>query len=239
MNQPSTPIRILLWNVEWASPRSERGRRILTIIADAAPHVICLTEATVDMLPDDGHVLDADPDYGYGATGARRKVLLWSRTTWSSVDRLGAEGMPGGRFAAGITMGVRFVGVCVPWRDAHVRTGRRDRARWEDHLRYLQALRGVVCTYLAEPERLVVLGDVNQRLPRSGQPADVSAALESVIREGMDCPTADGRGWVRGQIDHVFVGTGIKVIDVVAIPRNASNGLRLSDHDGLLVRVAV
>jgi hypothetical protein len=36
---------------------------------------------------------------------------------------------------------IRFVGVCIPWRDAHVRTGRRDRAPWEDHLRFLEQAR--------------------------------------------------------------------------------------------------
>jgi hypothetical protein len=36
---------------------------------------------------------------------------------------------------------IRFVGVCIPWRDAHVRTGRRDRAPCEDHLRFLEQAR--------------------------------------------------------------------------------------------------
>jgi exonuclease III len=187
------------------------------------------------MLPDDGFALDAQPDYGYRATGDRRKVLLWSRSPWSAVDRVGDEAMPGGRYVSGVTQGTRYVGVCVPWRDAHVRTGRRDREPWEDHRRYLEALHGVVRTHAAAPEPLVVLGDLNQRVPRYRQPPDVYAALQRVLAEGLACPTADDAGWVRGQIDHLLVGAGVEVLDVAALPRFDPDGLRLSDHDGLVV----
>jgi endonuclease/exonuclease/phosphatase family metal-dependent hydrolase len=230
-------FRLLLWNVEWAAPRSERGRRIRSIVAEHAPDVICLTEASADMLPEGGFAVDARPDYGYGATGARRKVLLWSRTAWDSVDRFGAKVMPGGRFASGIALGMRFVGVCVPWRDAHVRTGRRDRSPWEDHRQYLRGLHGMVPRYVRAPEPLVVLGDFNQRLPRFRQPDDVHAALDGILDEGLVCLTADDQGWGRGQIDHVMVGAGIEVLDVLRLPRVADDGLRLSDHDGLVVRL--
>jgi endonuclease/exonuclease/phosphatase family metal-dependent hydrolase len=232
-------LRILLWNVEWASPRSQRGRRIRSRVAELAPDVVCLTEATAAMLPEDGFVLDAHADYGYGATGDRRKVLLWSRSPWTAVDRVGNETMPGGRYASGVTLGTRFVGICVPWRDAHVRTGRRDREPWEDHRRYLDALHGVVQTYAAAPEPLVVLGDLNQRVPRYRQPPDVYAALQRVLWEGLACPTADDADWVHAQIDHLLVGAGVEVLDVVALPRVDPDGLRVSDHDGLVVRLTI
>lgn len=229
--------RILLWNLEWAPPRSQRGQRIRSLITELAPDVVCLTEATTAMLHDDGFALDAQPDYGYGATGDRRKVLLWSRSRWGEVDRVGSETMPSGRFVSGVTAGTRFVGVCVPWRDAHVRTGGRDRAPWEDHRRYLDGLHEVVRTHIAEPEPLVVLGDFNQRVPRFRQPPEVYSSLERVLAEGLACPTADDRGWVSGQIDHVTVGAGIEVVEAVVLPRVDPDGLRLSDHDGLLVRL--
>lgn len=232
-------LRILLWNVEWASPRSQRGRRIRSRVAELAPDVVCLTEATAAMLPDDGFVLDAQPDYGYGATEDRRKVLLWSRSPWTAVDRVGDEAMPGGRYVSGVTQGTRYVGVCVPWRDARVRTGRRDREPWEDHRRYLDALHGVVRTHAAAPEPLVVLGDLNQRVPRYRQPPDVYAALQHVLAKGLACPTADDAGWVRGQIDHLLVGAGVEVLDVAALPRVDEDGLRLSDDDGLVVRQGI
>jgi hypothetical protein len=57
------------------------------------------------------------------------------------------------------------------------------------------------------------------------------------MAEGLACPTADDAGWVHGQIDHLLVGAGVEVLDVVALPRVVPDGLRLSDHDGLVVRL--
>lgn len=71
-------MNLLLWNVEWATTRSRRGTAIRGIIADLQPDLICMTEGTAAMLPDAGHTIEASADYGYGATGERRKVLLWS-----------------------------------------------------------------------------------------------------------------------------------------------------------------
>jgi hypothetical protein len=92
-----------------------------------------------------GHWISADPDYGYSQPGNRRKVMLWSRSSWSSVDRVGSTRIPGGRFVSGTTATsigpVTFLGVCIPWRDAHVRTGRKDRSGWEDHSAYLMGLK--------------------------------------------------------------------------------------------------
>ncbi|MBW6457276.1 MAG: endonuclease/exonuclease/phosphatase family protein, partial [Trueperaceae bacterium] len=116
---------------------------------------------------------------------------------------------------------------------------RRDREPWEDHRRYLDALHGIARRHLADPEPLVVLGDLNQRLPRFRQPPDVYASLQRVMAEGLACPTADDAGWVRGQIDHLLVGADIEVLDVNVLPRVAGDGLRLSDHDGLVVRLSI
>ena len=58
---------------------------------------------------------------------------------------------------------VIFLGVCIPWRDAYVNSGRKDRKPWEDHpagLTGFQKLRGRF-----PQSRTVVLGDFNQRIP--------------------------------------------------------------------------
>jgi len=87
------------------------------------------------------------------------------------------------------------------------------------------------------PEPLVVLGDLNQRVPRFRQPPDVFASLQRVMALGLACPTADDAGWVHGQIDHLLTGAAIEALDLMALPRVDQDGLRLSDHDGLLVRL--
>lgn len=88
------------------------------------PDVMGLTEVGVAITPQ-GHVIEADPDYGYTHDGSRRKVILWSKTPWEEMDAIGDPEMPTGRFVSGVTQGIRFVGVCIPWRDAHVKTGRK------------------------------------------------------------------------------------------------------------------
>ncbi|HEY1051050.1 MAG TPA: hypothetical protein VGE39_14870, partial [Prosthecobacter sp.] len=108
-------------------------------------HVICVTEGYADIFPEGGHIITSDADHGYPITPGRHKVLLWSRNPWREVDALGSALLPPGRFVAGTTDTprgpLRFIGVCIPWRDAHVRTGQRNRQPWEDHLTYLQHLR--------------------------------------------------------------------------------------------------
>jgi hypothetical protein len=154
-------FRLCVWNVMWAKAGTERGEAVRKRLEEAGFDVICLTEGVVGgnrrprlkpggiqgscgLLPEGGYVIDSDPDYGYRMIEGRRKVLLWSRRPWREVDRVGDPGMPGGRFVSGVTEtpagDVRVVGVCIPWDWAHVKTGRKDRERWEDHLRYLGGL---------------------------------------------------------------------------------------------------
>jgi hypothetical protein len=159
-------FRLCVWNVMWAKAGTERGEAVRSRLGEAGFDVICLTEGAVGgnrrsdcgsprlkpggiqgsfgLLPEGGYWIDSDPDYGYRIIEGRRKVLLWSRRPWREVDRVGDSGMPGGRFVSGLTEtpvgDVRVVGVCIPWDWAHVKTGRKDRERWEDHLRYLEGL---------------------------------------------------------------------------------------------------
>ena len=99
---------------------------------------------------------------------------------------------------------VRVIGVCIPWRDAHVRTGRKDRRAWQDHLAYLDGLDRVLAQ--ADDAKLIVAGDFNQRVPRKRQPFKVFEALEAAIPPGWPVVTeglCDASG--AATIDHVVV----------------------------------
>ncbi len=109
MTPASPEMKCLLWNVEWAPPRSVRGDLILGGIRESAADVVCLTETERDFLPA-GHLVSADADYGYSHSGGRRKVVLWSRQPWSDVDVMGDESMPGGRFVSGVTVATAGIG---------------------------------------------------------------------------------------------------------------------------------
>ena len=155
-------VRVVNWNVAWATPRSRRSGEILRRIDLREPEIVCLTETDCRLLAGGGHVICSRPDYGYRRIKGRRKIALWSREPWERVDDLGIEAMTPGRFVSGVTRtslgAVTVVGICIPWFGSRTeaRRGPERRERWEDHERYLACL----AEYMARvrTERLVVMG---------------------------------------------------------------------------------
>jgi len=175
-------MKIILWNTQWAAPGSERERMIREIVLGSSPDLVCITEGYRQTWEDHGHLICSQADYGYPLKRGRRKVLLLSRTPWSEIDDLGHAGLPPGRFVSGVTQGIRCFGVCVPWKDAHVRNGRKDRLQWEDHISYLDGLSEVLHRH--HGSQSILLGDFNQRIPRRRQPVHVFEKLEAVLGKG-------------------------------------------------------
>lgn len=231
-------MKILLWNIEWSSQTSKSGQRIRGIIQELDPDVICLTETLLGMIPDGGHPISANADHGYNTPPEKRKVALWSRTPWSEVDSDGSPSMPGGRYVSGITNGIRFTGVCIPWRDAHVSTGRKDRAPWEDHKRYLNGIEPLLRTQLQSTAPLCLLGDFNQRIPRQKQPVDVYDTLMRVISPALTCATTAEQVPTHSLIDHVATDARLRATVLRVISKTTEDGLRLSDHDGIVIEIA-
>ena len=181
MTEGSRVVRVGTWNTEWAAPKRVRANRIRPILAAPKCHVLCVTEGYEELLPSGGHAVDGGEDWGYPIVAGRREVLLWSEQPWRKVEQ-GPESMAG-RFVAGVTntpIGeLTICGVCIPWFDAHVRTGRRDRKRWKEHLDWLTGFQSL--SY-ATDSRTIVLGDFNQRIPRSSfEPLRVHAELRRAL----------------------------------------------------------
>ena len=228
----------LNWNVEWAVGDSPEGEIIRSIMNRVNPDVMCLTETTLSMVPASGHFIASDPEYGYPNNGTRRKVVLWSREPWSEIDTVGAPSMPSGRFVSGITQGIRFAGVCIPWKDAHVRSGRRDRALWEDHLAYLSGFASVLAAY-RNSMPLCVLGDYNQNIPRKHQPSHVAQALTEAFGDDLLIATAgklDNKG--ERLVDH-YAHTTRLIVDILEIiPKRTEDETQLSDHVGVVASIS-
>ena len=230
-------MRIATWNVQWATTRSTRGRRVTAVLAALEADVIVLTEGCAAVLPPDGHVIDAGSDWGYRVDDpARRKVLLWSKHPWTDVDLVGSEALPPGRFVAGTTKTphgeVQVLGVCIPWRGAHVTHGRRDRRAWEDHSRFLE---GLVPVLDAVSGRTIVAGDFNQRIPRTIQPAVLAEQLDAALAE-FSVPTAVVRE--PQLIDHIALGPDLRSVGGPQLIRNLVDGIELSDHTGVWIELA-
>lgn len=233
-------VRIGVWNCEWPGPRSRKRKRIVEKLADLKADVLCVTEGDRELLPRHGSTIDSEPDYGYPIVAGRRKVLLWSRHDWIIVDQFGSPAMPGGRFVSAVTEtpagAVTVMGVCMPWHMAHVISGRRDRKPWEDHLAYLHGLEDVLLQHQGQP--LVVIGDFNQTIPRSWQPKKVSEALTAVLSGLVEIATAGHNPDLDKQlIDHLAHSRELKPLSVKAF-RRFDDGLKLSDHNGVVVELA-
>jgi len=235
-------LQIGLWNVEYASIRTRKGALLAPMIASLSPELLCLTEGHANLLPDFGHVITSEGDYGYYKYPEARKVLLWSRTPWAQVDTEGTAGMPKGRFIAGTTetsLGtLRIFGVCIPWHEAHVRSGYKNRKLWEDHLTYLRELAPILRNCNTSIPA-VVMGDFNQRVPRRWQPQEVYDALMGALSPKFEAVTS---GVIEDApahtIDHVAVSHHLRRKSVRYISNLAEDGKELSDHFGLQVTLA-
>lgn len=224
-------IRIATWNVEWATPRTGKGKRIAPIISGLDADVFVMTEGCRELLPD-GFIVDAGTDWGYeDSDKRRRKVILWSKYPLLSIDLGKDAGLPPGRFVSATVQHPEgdfvIMAVCIPWRDAHVKTGRKDRKAWEDHLTYLDGLQSLI-----DPDDmpLVVAGDFNQRIPRSRQPHMVSEKLSRCM-EGLYVCTAQPLD--EPLVDHIAVSRHFAVSNVEVIPDHDAFG-NLSDHQGVI-----
>ena len=200
-----------------------------------------LTEGRTSLLPEGGHVVEGTGDWGYGRIGDRRKVLLWSRRPWRSLDRLGHRDLPPGRYVEGVTDTpggpLRVVGASVPWADAHVRTGARDRTGWQDHVAYLGALQALLGGLGTDVPTLVA-GDLNQAPSGRRPPAPARDALAGALAGFRVVTAGTLRGLERPGIDHVALGPGLVERGAHGWPRRDGD-LRLSDHDGAAVELRV
>ena len=235
-------LRVLNWNVEWATPRSRRTPEILSRIHGRTPEVVCLTETHDELLSREGYVACSQLDYGYPGREGRRKVMLWSREPWEKVDDVGIESMPPGRFVSGVTQTslgpVTVIGVCIPWFGSRTekRRGPERKQRWEDHEQYLAGLTEILGRGTAE--RLIVMGDFNQVVGPGGHaPTELRSALLGAFPPGVTIATSALAFRDRRSIDHIALSENLAVERVGTIS-NLYEPKPLSDHFGVFAEVS-
>ena len=234
-------LSVVNWNVQWATPRSERSPEILQRIAQHSPAIICLTEADAGLLASDGYTICSQPDYGFGAVRNRRKALLWSREPWAKVDCQSSAAWTVGRFVSGVTntpLGeVTVVGICIPW--SHSRTGRfgGHRRAWQDHENYLDGLAALLAR--TATRRTIIMGDFNQPIAqRSNVPARLRAKLRRAIPPRMTIATAGLGHRGKRTIDHIVLGEDLTA-ESLGVISNDHQGRKLSDHFGIVASLSV
>jgi exonuclease III len=226
-------MKILIWNVQWAKPGNKRDLIIQRIIAEESPDIICITEGYLQSWSTHKHVIASHEDYGYRIHEGRRKVILISKTPWEESDDFGDSGFPSGRFVSGLTAGVNFVGVCIPWSEVHVSTGKKNRKRWEDHLDYLSALKNYIGKSDSE---MFVLGDFNQRIPRKRNTIKAFESLQAALEDFAIWTEGSIEPIGKQTIDHFATRNTGKTFSVRSID-STQDGVTLSDHFGLVITV--
>ena len=237
-------MKLVNWNVEWATPGGRRSPEILERIRQHDPEVICLTETDVGLLDWEqlqGHVVFSQADYGYTVREKRRKVLLWSKHKWRKTDDVGGDDFPPGRFVSGVTktsLGeVTVMGICIPWAGSRAAGPDAKRKRWEDHGKYLEVLATVI--ERAPAQRLIVVGDFNQRIGQgSGAPVGLRSALREVFSDRVAIITAAVGLQGKRAIDHIALSHDLSA-GAIGVISNVHGDGKLSDHFGVVADLFV
>ena len=235
-------LRVVNWNVEWATPRSERSPEILRRIGQHWPEVVCLTETDCRLLSQcGGYIVSARPCWGQSVVNNRRKVVLWSRQPWADVDDLGSDALPPGRFVTGSTdtsVGrVKVIGVCIPYGMANVQFGTKASRPWQDHEQYLDGLSELLNVASSAPT--IVLGDFNQSLAgRSSVPPHLREKLRCTFPLDMTIATAQLNCNGKSAIDHIAISNNLAAESTAAISRLRQDAKPLSDHFGVVATLS-
>ncbi|MCY3656111.1 MAG: endonuclease/exonuclease/phosphatase family protein [Chloroflexi bacterium] len=210
---------------------------ILDRIDRRKPELVCLTEAHAELLQ--GHVVTAHEDYGIRPIrDGWRKVVLWSKEPWQAVDEVGDAAMPPGRFVAGVTRtslgDVTVIGICIPYSHALVES--RGYRAWQAHEEYLACLTRIL--QRASTERVIVMGDFNQRIGEGGRaPLRLQAVLRDAFPRGMTIATAAVGFEGRKTIDHIALSDDLVVESLDVVSNIRDDGGKLSDHFGVAAEV--
>ena len=234
-------LKLVNWNVEWATPGSQRTPEILSRVQGHDPEIVCLTETHKGLLSQDGHTICSQPCYGYPIKKGRRKVLLWSKEPWEQVDNVGIDSMPPGRFVSGVTQTsvgeVRVIGICIPWSGSRTEAKRKEpKKQWEDHEQYLAGFTKVL--EQSSAERLIVMGDFNQIIGSGSRaPHRLRSALQRTFQPSMTIATAAVGFQGRRSIDHIALSADLSAEKISAIS-NIHDERKLSDHFGIVAEVS-
>jgi len=229
-------MKVLVWNTEWARPNSRRESEILSIFDNLHPDFTCITEGYIQTWEKKGFCISSEEDYGYPITEGRRKVILVSKKEWTQTDNIGSGHLPPGRYCYGRTYDLDIFGVCIPWRDAHVKTGHKNRSPWEDHQIYLKYLKNLIDS---KRNSSIVMGDFNQRIPRKYSSVDVYNKLIETFCDHYKIATSGIIEEIGKQsIDHVAISKNLNLSDTQGIS-NHVNGISVSDHFGIYCRINI
>ena len=220
-------MKLVVCNTEWAT--GQKQKILNDIIFDYSPDIVCATEVKEDFFLNNGNILFSESDYGYN-TVEKYKVSLWSKKPWTKMS-VKLPNAPSGRFLSACaevdSSSVNIIGVCIPWKSAHVSTGMKNKTIWEDHISYIDALNDFLQN--DNTSKQIICGDMNQRIPMAKQPKLVFDKLMNMLSNHKIITSGIIPKIETVAIDHIAV-KGYEVKDLFGVSK-IHNGLELTDHD--------
>jgi hypothetical protein len=234
---------IVNWNFERRPPRSRQATTMMSRIIAQRPDIACLTEAyegsTVAL---GGHeIADRGATWSFNRRDGERLVLLWSSQPWRDVDVAGNAGTATGGYISGITDtptgSMRVIGICAPHHAAS-QVGAVEKARmWTEQIAFwdgLAKLLGARDTSVPT----ILLGDFNQYVPRIWGAKAAHAAMLLALDDLLVATAGPISGIDKPTIDHVTYTSDLAPNEVRGLSRFDDDGRALSDHFGVVMRVA-
>ena len=226
-------MRIATWNLQRKRPASPNGSRAVDHLRSISADIAIVTEGWVDHLGPGFHHVDGGPAGIAHLREGERKVVIASRWPISGV-RIDLDVPTPGRFVSATVETpegpLNVLGICIPWFASRVGIGKT--TNWEDHRTFLEALSTVVAESAKTP--CLVAGDFNQRIPRSRQPREIADLLAEAFKD-FAIPTAGELPETgRKLIDHIALSPSLKCREAMAWG-GTLNGMKVSDHDGVMV----
>lgn len=235
---------IVNWNFERRLPHGRQAQTMMDRVIAQRPDVVCLTEAyegsTVAL---GGHeIANRGATWSFNRRDGERLVVLWSARPWRDVDASGNDDAATGGYISGVTDtpfgAMRVIGICAPHHAAS-QVGAIEKARmWTEQIVFWNGLARLVGS-LALNMPTILLGDFNQYEPRiwgsKAAHSEMQRALGS-LRFATAGPIA---GIGEPTIDHVVHSHDLTSQEVRGLSRFGEDGRALSDHFGIVLRVAI
>jgi hypothetical protein len=239
------PLRLATWNVEYAAGVAKNAARLERLLAENAD-IWVLTETHDDLALSPPHAAVSTPQRPTGRLGARW-TTIWSRLPIvRRIDTDDAERTVAVEVTAHFGPLIVY-GTVLPWGGDPGPDATCPAKGWSEMDRLLplqlaewRRLRD------AHPEvPLVVAGDLNMNLGGAhyyGTKRCRATLLDGIRELGLACATTTDKvpvGALRyPPIDHVLVPASWSTRVVSAWEGTTPEGVRLSDHSGLVVEVA-
>lgn len=234
-------MRIVNWNIERHGPATWQAKSLLAEIAELGPDVLCLTEAwEASVTTLGGHSISARGATWSAKHESERKVLLWSKHPWHSVETINQLEATGSAIT-GLTllagMQARVTGLCVSYHFASP-LGQEPKAKpWSQHERFLEDLSPLLLQW-RDQGPVIILGDLNQFMPRIWGPKRPHQLMEEAFAGYNIVTSGEIEGVGARAIDHVALAGNLKATSVFGRPAALEDGRKRSDHFGVVVDCA-